>query len=383
MPVDLCLCLSTWFSIIYSSKQVLVVSAYVSFRRRTLRKILQKFPFCLLDDQCKQSRGRENERSRTTSRRNVTATLAAPPNAARLRSTSVTSMNSTDPSGGFSVFTGINLKSGCKVKAWVLWLELIAVHILNFSADSLKMRTCYKLMSSKFSPNCSRGNWNQYMHSFSPSPVLFSLHFSPFFYNTSFLLVSNTFLFLFLPLAFFFFFSPSSLPTSLQSSPVAEKPRCVLCSAGSGLQPRWPAVVQLHTAGPTNPGEPPHQNPPRQGHLLRQTTSGGKHGRKHGGRGWGWNSWRGVAVAWTSVRRVCKDRRGGGHVGYIVECPLHLSYLVVLVSLFTDLLFPPGEEHLQQKKQRLIKSSGQQAAQTFTSASEKKLEEDRHRDELR
>lgn len=64
-------------------------------------------------------------------------------------------------------------------------------------------------------------------------------------------------------------------------------------------------------------------------------------------------------------------------------CPLHLSYLVVLVSLFTDLLFPPGEEHLQQKKQRLIKSSGQQAAQTFTSASERKLEEDRHRDELR
>lgn len=63
------------------------------------------------------------------------------------------------------------------------------------------------------------------MHSFSPSPVLFSLHFSPFFYNTSFLLVSNTFLFLFLPLAFIFFiffppppYLPPCSPLPLQKS---------------------------------------------------------------------------------------------------------------------------------------------------------------------
>lgn len=59
------------------------------------------------------------------------------------------------------------------------------------------------------------------MHSFSPSPVLFSLHFSPFFYNTSFLLVSKTFLFLFLPSACHFFpppYLPPCSPLPLQKS---------------------------------------------------------------------------------------------------------------------------------------------------------------------
>lgn len=59
------------------------------------------------------------------------------------------------------------------------------------------------------------------MHSFSPSPVLFSLHFSPFFYNISFLLVSNTFLFCsFLPLAIFFPppYLPPCSPLPLQKS---------------------------------------------------------------------------------------------------------------------------------------------------------------------
>lgn len=60
------------------------------------------------------------------------------------------------------------------------------------------------------------------MHSFSPSPVLFSLHFSPLFYNISFLLVSNTFFFFcsFLPLAILFPppYLPPRSPLSLQKS---------------------------------------------------------------------------------------------------------------------------------------------------------------------
>lgn len=211
------------------------------------------------------------------------------------------------------------LKSGCKVKAWVLWLELIAVHILNFSVDSLKMRTINECHQNVLLTVQEETETSTCIH-FLPLLCSFPCTFLPFSTIPPFCLFLILFS-LFVP-SFHLPFCFPLLISSLQSSLVAEKPRCVLCSAGSGLQPRWPAVVQLHTAGPTNPGEPPHQNPPRQGHLLRQTTSGGKHGGKHGGRGWGWNSWRGVAVAWTSVRRVCKDGRGGGHVGYIVECVL-------------------------------------------------------------
>lgn len=74
---------------------------------------------------------------------------------------------------------------------------------------------------------------------------------------------------------------PSFCPSlSHQPTIVTGSPGCLLRSAGSGLQPRRPTVVQLHTAGATDPGESPHPSPPGQGHLHRQAKRGGGRGRR-------------------------------------------------------------------------------------------------------
>jgi len=127
--------------------------------------------------------------------------------------------------------------------------------------------------------------------------------------------------FLFLLLSLFgcsSFCFPLPFPSSLQPAVIAGAPWRLLRSAGSGQRPRWSTVVQLHTTGATDPGEPPHQSSPGQGHLHGQATPGGR----WGGRGPGGGGGRGVAAAWT----------WGEHVGYPIVC-----------VLFSDLLFPPGE----------------------------------------
>lgn len=95
-----------------------------------------------------------------------------------------------------------------------------------------------------------------------------------------------------------------------------ETPWRLLPSAWSGLQPRWPCVVQLHAAGANGPGEPPHQSAPGSGHLHRQATRGG------GGRGGlQRGSPRRVGPPWTWLR----TRR--------VSCSLSLLHLSLPSSL--------------------------------------------------
>lgn len=92
--------------------------------------------------------------------------------------------------------------------------------------------------------------------------------------------------FLSFPLLTLYFFQPAV---------VAGSPGRLLRSARFGLQCGRPAVVQLHTARATDPGESPHPSPPGQGHLHGQATPGGRRGRR--GQGWS-SSRRRIAATW-------------------------------------------------------------------------------------